>query len=391
MSHRGRILAPGIGVGRVAKWDAGTVAEKGRAISDDEVLLEQRRLHRVLQAFLEDIEQWRLPSTRASETADEIVNVYSIVVQDPVFVRSCVDAIAEERIDAGLALRRTVSKWMEQFRERSDDFMAQRAFDIESVVDELCQKLQGEHARSVADDVRIVFANRLNAFECLRLIRQGVTAFVTEQGSYGGHESILARSLGVAFLTDVSPTMTRFADGGIWIVDALEGHVDVRPTEHEIETANERRDRWVELRIGGDEDTVDRPMVRACLDTLDQASSVSESGAKGVGLCRTEFLLNSGSGRSDEAIYEEVVRRVGSDLIVFRLYDAHGDKAGFAARRPSERAQIDALLEVAKITAAPFKILIPMVSQADEVQRVKDQVALASTAQKTYQGSKLAP
>ena len=68
----------------------------------------------------------------------------------------------------------------------------------------------------------------------------------------------------------------------------------------------------------------------ANIEPVDELPLVKHSGAKGVGLYRTEFLLLNGEEMPDEGrqaeVYTKVVRGMAPHLVIVRTLDAGGDK-----------------------------------------------------------------
>jgi phosphocarrier protein FPr/phosphocarrier protein len=161
-----------------------------------------------------------------------------------------------------------------------------------------------------------------------------------------------------------------------------------------IEKRRKQRSAWL-LDAADDCYTADgcRIQVFANLSSAAGAAEAVKLGAEGCGLLRTEFLfLNRATApteREQAEDYRKVARALGERPLVIRTLDAGGDKPVAYMPLPREenpllglrglrsgllfpllRAQLAAILRVTP--SAQCRILLPMVSDADEVRRVKD-------------------
>ena len=149
---------------------------------------------------------------------------------------------------------------------------------------------------------------------------------------------------------------------------------------------------------GAATETVDgRPLtVSANIELIDELPLVKRSGAKGIGLYRTEFLLLNGEEMPDEIRQAEVYSRVSREMaphsVIIRTLDAGGDKLPVEpltdiepnpflgwrgirvslARPAMFREQIRAILRASSL--GKVAVMFPMISGLSEVLRCKEMV-----------------
>ncbi|HET9004004.1 MAG TPA: phosphoenolpyruvate--protein phosphotransferase, partial [Gemmatimonadaceae bacterium] len=184
------------------------------------------------------------------------------------------------------------------------------------------------------------------------------------------------------------------------ILDGTAGVIVVDPSPEDIETYRTRALREVQ------EDDEQRALahvesvtldgvpitIRANVDLPDEAEAAANSGADGVGLMRTEFLVVGRTTMPDEdeqyRAYRRVVEAFHGQTVVIRTFDIGGDKlpvGGF----PSEanpflgwrairmcldqpemfKTQFRALLRAA--AHGDVRIMLPLVVTRDEVQQAR--------------------
>jgi phosphotransferase system enzyme I (PtsI) len=175
----------------------------------------------------------------------------------------------------------------------------------------------------------------------------------------------------------------------------------INPSHEDVEVYRERARREAEdeteLRalVHADAVTQDgvRLTLRANLDLPEDADYASNSGAEGVGLMRTEFLVVSRTTMPDEEEqyreYRRVVEAFGGKPVVIRTFDIGGDKLPIGGY-PTEanpflgwrairmcldqpdlfKTQLRALLRAA--VHGDLRIMLPLVVTVDEVRQTRE-------------------
>jgi phosphoenolpyruvate-protein phosphotransferase (PTS system enzyme I) len=174
----------------------------------------------------------------------------------------------------------------------------------------------------------------------------------------------------------------------------------VRPTVAELKDAAarahvERREGEVLARLAGEEAiTADGVRVKllANVDLPDEAAGAATSGAEGVGLMRTEFLVVGRATMPDEEeqyqAYTNVIKAFAGQPVVIRTFDVGGDKlpVGGYPHEPNPflgwrairmcldepeifRTQLRALLRAA--VHGDIRIMLPLVVTLDEVRAAR--------------------
>jgi phosphotransferase system enzyme I (PtsI) len=193
---------------------------------------------------------------------------------------------------------------------------------------------------------------------------------------------------------------TKLHAGQHVILDGSSGVLIPDPSENQIEAYTDRATREAadeeELKhlVGAEPVTLDgvRIILRANVDLPDDAEFAAHSGAEGVGLMRTEFLVVGRATMPDEEeqyrSYKKVVSAFDNHPIVIRTFDMGGDKLpvggypteanpflGWRAIRMCLdepelfKVQLRALLRAAM--HGDVRIMLPLVVTVDEVRQAK--------------------
>ena len=142
----------------------------------------------------------------------------------------------------------------------------------------------------------------------VQLDREAIAAIATDAGTRTAHVAILARSLGIPAVVGLRDATTRLRGGENAVLDGSSGTArrQSEPTpksqsiRHRADARGARRGRAATALAAPSAVTTDgvRIMLRANVDLPEEAEHAATSGAEGVGLMRTEFLV---VGRADHA------------------------------------------------------------------------------------------
>jgi phosphotransferase system enzyme I (PtsI) len=337
------------------------------------------------------------------------INLHRMMLEDSSLSHAPRDLIRERRCNAEWALVQQMELLGEQFERIEDAYLRERRADLQQVVERVLKALMGERAPlapPVAEEHKlIVVAHDLSPADMLLFKRHEYGGFVTDVGGVTSHTAILARSLNIPALVGLHHARQMIREGELLIVDGIQGVLVVNPdatvlaeyrlrqSQHEIERRKLKRLRSMPAA------TLDGTAVElyANIELPGDLDKVSEAGAQGVGLFRTEFLFMNrarlpGEDEQFEA-YREVARRLEGKPLVIRTLDIGADKSydGHADGMPNPAlglrairyclaepqmflAQLRAILRASHY--GQVRILLPMVAHAHEVDQ-----ALALLAQ----------
>jgi phosphoenolpyruvate-protein phosphotransferase (PTS system enzyme I) len=396
--------SPGIVVGPVhlLRWEVPEVPN--RVIDDAEIPAEVDRLHaaqaRARERLL-DLRQRAEQHAGPEEAA--IFDVQVSILDDAELTRS-IEALVRQHIPVEKAVDLVFLEWRQHFARHQTAMLRERVGDLVDVQIRLLSLLLAlpdyDPVELPAGSNAILVTHDLTPSLTLQLDRRSIAAIATDAGTATAHVAILARSLGLPAVVGLRTATERLKGGEVAILDGTAGTLAIAPTTVEVDAARARAERdaarqsELDRFAGLDPITLDgeRLILRANVDLPEEAEAGASSGAEGVGLMRTEFLVVGRAAMPDEdeqyRVYRRVVEAFGKRPVVIRTFDIGGDKlpvGGF----PTEanpflgwrairmcldqpelfKVQLRALLRAA--LHGDVRIMLPLVVTVDEVRAAR--------------------
>jgi phosphotransferase system enzyme I (PtsI) len=341
ITYTGIPASPGIAVGPIHVIARGFSAPEIYEISEEDVADERRRFDEavaVTKKQLKDLQE-RLESLSGNADS-EIFEAHVMLLEDNNLLSKVSEAIASRLQNAEYAFYAVMQNFLEAMRRIPDPYLRERTADIEDVCQRVLRnfKVDVDFDYETPDDTHILLAYDLSPSDTASMNRRHLLGFATEQGSINSHTSILARSFGIPAVVGLGASVIQVTALTPAVIDGYAGKLVLNPTPETLAgyaaLASEKEKQRTELDAMRDEatETLDghKVTLSANIEFLEELQEVKRSGAKGVGLYRTEFLLLNGSEMPDEAeqtaAYTKVAKEVAPDLIIVRTLDAGGDK-----------------------------------------------------------------
>jgi phosphocarrier protein FPr len=342
----------------------------------------------------------RALGTRGAGAEAEIFTAHALLVDDAALVDPAHERIAAGQ-SAGRAWQDAAEAAAAAFRALDDDYLRERAVDVEDVGRQVLAKLAGKNAAPTLEAPGIVIADELTPGEAAALDPERAYAIATARGGATGHAAIVAKALGIPAVVGLGPAILAVADGTPLALDGGAGTVEIEPDDATTAALERRRDEEAAARAAA-LDRATEPVVLpdgrhvevvANVGSAAEARQALAHGAEGVGLLRTEFLfLDRATPPSEDeqvATLTEIAQALQGRPVIVRTLDAGADKPlPFLRQAPEEnpflglrgirlslaepdlfRAQLRAILRVA--ADHPLKLMFPMVATLTELRAAK--------------------
>ena len=334
----------------------------------------------------------------------EIFSAHLLVLSDPELIKPIKEKITTDNAMAEAALKETADMFIDLFKNMENEYMRERAADIQDVTKRVMAHLLGVNFPDPALIVEevIVIAHDLTPSNTAQLNREFVKGFATDIGGRTSHSAIMARSLEIPAVVGSKDSTQAIKQNDMVIVDGMNGVVLINPSDEEIDSYlvkqaehEAQKTVWAKLK---DEPTVTSDgkhvELAANIGTPEDVESVLNNGGEGIGLYRTEFLYMGKSQLPTEDeqydAYKTVLEKMGDKGVVVRTLDIGGDKElsyldlpkemnpflGFRAIRfclenqPIFRTQLRALLRAS--VHGNLKIMFPMIATLEEFRQAKE-------------------
>lgn len=401
-SVQGIAASSGIAIAKAYQLVMPELTYEKKSIEDPDK--EIARLDEALEISKQELEKIKAHTKKVlGDEHAEIFSAHLLVLGDPELINPIKDKIKLENAMAETALEETANMFIEMFKNMDNEYMRERAADIQDVTKRVMAHLLGVNIPDPAliDEEVIIIANDLTPSDTAQLNRLFVKGFATDIGGRTSHSAIMSRSLEIPAVVGTKDITKHVSENDIIIVDGLEGTVIINPTENELKTYREKqaaftkqKEEWAKL-VNEPTFTKDGEQVELVgnIGTPDDVAGVINNGGEGVGLYRTEFLYMGKSEMPSEdeqyEAYKAVLEQMGDKPVVVRTLDVGGDKELSYLDLPKEmnpflgyrairfclenehvfRPQLRALLRAS--VYGNLKIMFPMIATLEEFRKAK--------------------
>jgi len=333
--------SPGVVSGQLAVFAHEEVRIHPTPIREDQVENEMRRLEAALLKTREQIQKIKEQLARSiGEQETGIFEAHLLVAGDSTIVSAVRKQMQMRKICVEHVYQHVIHTYAQSLRQVEDPYLRERAADILDVGRRVVHNLLGRKLADIyaLDAPSIILAHDLSPSDTALLNRQMALGFATEAGSTTSHTAIMARSLNIPAVVGLHEVLSRCESGAPVILDGYSGLLIVHPSEqtrYEYGQIEKRRHE-VEQRLEALRDTPAvttdgrRIVLSANVELPEDLPLITESGAEGIGLYRTEFMfLNRVQFPGEEEqmnIYRQVVQSSRPHLAIIRTLDLGGDK-----------------------------------------------------------------
>ena len=396
--------SPGIVVGYVhlLRWEVPDV--RHRVVTDEEIPAEIGRLRTALEAARARLRQIRERVEASAGPEEAAIFDVQISILDDRVLTGAVEDLIRQNLGAEKAFDVVMLEWRSRFARHSAPMLRERVGDLTDVHIRVLSLLldlpDHDPVALPAGASAILVTHDLTPSLTVQLDRESIAAIATDSGTRTAHVAILARSLGLPAVVGLRTATSELHGGERVVLDGGTGMLAINPTDEEIAAYQERQraEAMVEAALAElaelEAVTLDgvRVVLRANVDIPEDAEAAARSGAEGVGLMRTEFLVVGRATMPDEdeqyRAYRRVLEAFPGRPVVIRTFDIGGDKlpmGGFPTEpnpflgwrairmcldQPEMfRIQLRALLRAAM--HGDLRIMLPLIVTLDEVRAAR--------------------
>jgi len=310
------------------------------AVDEQGVPREVERLKAALERAQREMRSMiRVAESQFDKEAAGIFNTHLLILSDAMLFKKTAGFIETRKVNAEHAVADVFAEYIEKYKKEKGHFQ-ELTHDFIDARDRILGGFgwdTGKFKCEVGEQRPvIVVAKRLTPSMVLNIPPKHVLAFVTEEGGFTSHATILARSYGVPIIFGVEAE--KELDCGVEIiVDGSRGEIVVAPDEktrvyfvRKIELLAKKknvcavnRDRFAHTRAG------QRITLKVNISTPEELNMINGMPHDGIGLLRTEFLFK----RRESPPSEEEQYRMYRDIfsaeagpVTVRLLDLGSDK-----------------------------------------------------------------
>jgi phosphotransferase system enzyme I (PtsP) len=392
-SLAGSPLSSGTGLGQAYLIDQNGILGDLTEEHEADVAVETQRLATAMEAAREEITRLsRRISFLVGEDHGAILQAQLMILQDSTVERDLANCLALGST-AEAALARTLDTYVARFQKLANPFFRERVFDIRDVFRRIFWHLRPRQlATASGEQALVLVAHEASVLDLFSVDLDHLVGVVVEHGGPQSHAVIIARSLGIPMVGQISGLLDQIRAGQLVRIDGTLGYVELDPStaiDQESATPAEQVPSPGSARNGSMaaivNDRPGMPRIEANVNLLNEAARVIDCGARGVGLYRSEMLFLARRTLPTEEeqveIYRKLIEALDGRPTTIRTFDLRPDKLAHGSCAPMSSAQaldwrlvhespilqrlfkdqVRAILRAA--AAGPVRLLIPLVTR----------------------------
>lgn len=321
------------------------------SISVEQIPNELKRLEEAMEKAKERMKRMiQVAEKQLDRQATDIFNVHLSILEDPSLAKKISKLIRAKKINAEHAVSDVFGEYLKNYENKEGHFK-ELTHDFIDARDRILATFNVETGRfkcpiSERQPV-IVAAKTLTPSMVLSIPREYVLAFVTQEGGFTSHATILARSYGVPIIFGIDVeknldcTVPAVVDGSLGKIIIFPDNKTkeyyrrkIRNLEKKKKFCEVRKDLSVRTESGG------RVKLKLNINVPGELTTIKELTHDGIGLLRTEFLfMQKDSAPSEEEqckMYSRILQEIPQRPVTVRLLDIGADKLPSYFRLPRQ-------------------------------------------------------
>ncbi|MBN1543558.1 phosphoenolpyruvate--protein phosphotransferase [candidate division KSB1 bacterium] len=401
---KGIPASPGIAIGPGYVLSGDSIKVDATPIAPDQVETEIELLLQSIEKSKADLVELRKRAEQSlGEQNAQIFDTHHLMLDDDLIVQETIQRIRENLETADHAYFQVIGHYETSLSHTDSEYLRGRSSDLVDIKRRVIRHIQGKmpSALSKLAEPVIVVAQELTPSDTVTFKRETILASATELGGRTSHAAIMSRALKVPAIVGLGSGLQSIRPGDLLVVDGNEGWLIVNPEPQTVAQYRKQlgkfsaytqklaqiRDLPARTRDGKDIE------LSGNIEFPEEAVSIGEEGAYGVGLYRTEYLfLTRDELPTEEEQYHEYARIIsilGDQPLIIRTLDVGGDKLpasihiapeenpflgvrGLRLYQPNTQIfknQLRAILRAA--VNGQVRLLIPMVTTVSEIRFCK--------------------
>lgn len=394
---KGIPASQGICIGKAVVLRAEAFVSTVEHIEPEEIPNEIARFYAALESSATELKHIIDIAEKEAIHVAPILETYLLILTDQTAADSIKRRIQQGYYSAEIAVVQEFDAQKQFFKLAKDPILRERAVELDHVKDRL---LDGLRNRSITHSVAaksIVVSPSITPTDLMMFNQAGALAFITEVGGIASHASILARSLSIPAVIGVRDAAQIIHTDDTLIIDGNAGLIICNPKPETLAKYEKRKldEEENRRRLGklatAKAETHDGHAIHllANIDSLEEVEAARTSGADGIGLVRSEYLIIQRQHFPTEEEqydwYRQIAERMYPHPVTIRAFDVGSDK--YAEGLPHEdnpalgvrgirfllhrkdifKSQIKAVLRASQ--HRNIRLMLPMIATTEELQQ----------------------
>ena len=333
--YKGTATFSGIAIGKILYYSRGEYQIRQCLVSN--IKKEIQKFQEARTEAVKGLKELYEANRQSSHKEAEYLKGQIRLLESDSYQRAIESCISTEKVNAAYAVMTNRDEVTETFRNLEEPVIKRRIQDIQEISGRLIQILGGSCVKiNLGNDPVIVVAESLAPTEIMEMDKDKLLAVVMHHGSAVSHTSIVAKTMEIPSLVDIS--VEDDWDGQTAIVDGYTGTLYLNPDEEtkkeyriRLEADKKEKEELLQLKNQSDETKDGRKIgLYANIGNMSDLNNVLYYGAAGIGLLRSEFqyLGRENYPRENELFraYKKLAETMGDKIAVIRTADLGADK-----------------------------------------------------------------
>ncbi|MDO4272631.1 MAG: phosphoenolpyruvate--protein phosphotransferase [Eubacteriales bacterium] len=292
-----------------------------------------------IKRFEEAVEKAKTDLAELAEKSD-IFAGHLALAGDIAIYEGVTSKVRDCLMNAEAALEQTKEEYVSIFRSMDDEYMRERAADMEDVARRLLLALKGidDNPFCKMKEKAIIVAKDLTPSDTAKMDMDLVLGFATESGGVTSHVSIIAKNMAIPCVTGLGNLLEDISDGDPLVMDAGKGELYLNPDMEMVDLYEKKAEQFrafeKELISLSTLPSVTKDghgfALCANVGNLEDVKYAAGFQTDGAGLFRSEFLYMESSHFPTEeeqfAAYKEAAELLEGKELTIRTLDIGGDK-----------------------------------------------------------------
>jgi phosphotransferase system enzyme I (PtsI) len=343
----GVTISPGVIIGEVCHYQAGSNEQTAvYKVESEQIHKEIKRFENAIKASKEELTQLAKNIGKTiGKSESKIFETHILLLEDKQLLNKIQSKVKDESVNIENAVKIVFEEFEDIFAKMDDEYLKDRGTDFSELKRRIISHLTGEKGKFLCRNEclvksksgRIILTNELTPSMISMLENKNIDGFITKYGGKNSHAAILARAVGIPYITGINIIDKIKCETPV-IIDGNSGKVIFNPEKEVVDKykgiikKDNEKSTGLEKVTGSVVKTkkgIEIEIYANIINLMDM-NFYNELKLAGIGLVRTEFLFfeykDFPTEEEQTIIYSEITKKANGHPVTFRLFDLGGDK-----------------------------------------------------------------
>jgi len=346
---QGKGVSAGIAAGRLVFFESDDYVPEKKLVTDTEG--EIARFHLARKTAGDQLDELSVKmKDKIGEKNALLFEIHRMMLEDEDFIDPVIGRISGERLCAECAVLEAGMQLARDFAEMDDDYMKERAVDVQDIARRVIGILSGTQKDATAGSEPVILAAKeFTPSETAQFDKSKVLALVSQGGAANAHTAIFARTMGIPAIIGLGASLSAGLSNKEAALDGSTGVLYIEPDAATLAALKEKKIRFDEEKAKNERFRGRKTLTKsgrqiklyANIGSVTDVDAALSGDAEGIGLFRSEFLYLGREDYPDEDVqyesYKKVAEKMGGREVVIRTLDIGADKKAGYFGLPAEQ------------------------------------------------------